>query len=136
MVSLSIILYVIRFRSSLFYADAEASIHYESIPCLVWSVFIVLLILGEPNSLTCWFSTNVFLISSGKYSFGIYLCHLPFLFGLLTFPFSPEIVFIALVSSYFLGYLFYCIVETFSVMLLDYVSKKTAISVRYTPKII
>lgn len=114
--SLGIIWYVVRYQTNLYEDMAHSMVIHESIPSLLWSILILIMNLGDPNCLTSWLSTNAFLTSAGKYSLGIYLWHVPVIYGYYSIlghheNFSTETIIAKCLSSYLTGYLFYCLVE-------------------------
>jgi peptidoglycan/LPS O-acetylase OafA/YrhL len=111
-----IIFYVFRFRTQFFYPEIEDTFSYETIPSLCWAVCIVIMVLTHPNPLTSYLSSSSFLVSSGKYSFGIYLWHLVVLDQLRNNSYvsiKSEVIDVlsTITVSYFVAYVFFCLVE-------------------------
>ena len=90
------------------------------------------MIIGHPNLITDYLSNSNIFVSSGKYSFGIYLLHflpidvLDYLDDLGLYKFKSELVkaFWTVCLSYFIGYLFFCIIENPLIKFANYLCKK------------
>jgi peptidoglycan/LPS O-acetylase OafA/YrhL len=80
---------------------------------MIWSAALLALIISSPNAVTTYLNENYWLKTSGKYSFGIYLLHFwPFvLTKVFHFKYSFQKSIIIIAACYFIGMLFYYLVE-------------------------
>jgi peptidoglycan/LPS O-acetylase OafA/YrhL len=131
----SVIFYVFRFRTQYFYIPIEDTFSYETIPSLAWGVCIVIMVLSHPNSLTNYLAASNVLVSSGKYSFGIYLWHIVVIEfyrdRVNSMTNNSEVVDVGgtIVISYFVGYLFYCVVEEPLIVFANYLCKRMELAI-------
>ncbi len=94
--------------------DKVATTHFkEPRISMIWSFALLVLIISSPNCVTTFLNENYWLKTSGKYSFGIYLHHFwPFaLTKVFDFKYSFQYTLIIVPTCYFIGMLFYYLVE-------------------------
>jgi peptidoglycan/LPS O-acetylase OafA/YrhL len=132
---LGLIFYVFRFRTPFFNPFIKEKFSFETIPSLVWSVCILLMVLSHPNAFTNYLAASNILVSSGKYSFGIYLWHtvvIEFYRGRVnSMTNNSEVLDVGgtIVISYFVGYLFYCVVEEPLIVFANYLCKRVELTI-------
>lgn len=111
--SLLVLYYGFKFTNKYFLGEISNLILFEAKSARVWAFFILLMTLGAPNFLTRRLSNNNSLKMAGKFSFGIYLWHpIVVLFGhRQKFDTILEQLTLILSLAYFVGYLFFCLIE-------------------------
>jgi peptidoglycan/LPS O-acetylase OafA/YrhL len=129
-----LIAYVFRFRTQFFYPDIEDTFAYETVPSLAWAICIVLMVLTHPNPLTSYFSSSSFLVSSGKYSFGIYLWHAVLMFfirdgGYMAIKSEVVDLLCMITLSYFIAYLFFCLIEDPLMKFANFLCKRIEVAI-------
>lgn len=91
-----------------------------------WTIVLFLMLVGTPNFFTNIFEMNV-LRTAGKYSFGIYLLH-PMCINLVRDHIKPvlkyEYFFYVLLLSFFVGFLFFHLVENIMIKLANFLCRK------------
>jgi peptidoglycan/LPS O-acetylase OafA/YrhL len=127
-----VVYYCCRYRTEYSNPSIATAFNQETIPALIWSVVIILMILGHPNFITNFFGLNRFLTSYGQYSFGAYLWHVLAVVRLREYTFLDVIymrselseAIFAVLISYCFGYLFFCVVENPLIIFANYLCKK------------
>ena len=93
---------------------------------IYWTIVLFLMLVGTPNFFTNIFEMNV-LRTAGKYSFGIYLLH-PMCINLVRDHIKPvlkyEYFFYVLLLSFFVGFLFFHLVENIMIKLANFLCRK------------
>lgn len=119
---LSVFLFILGFKHV-----NQDRVWHENTAGKIWSTFLFLMTIAEPNLLTNYFSQSNFLKSCGKYSFGMYLLHPMFIriTHLLKIVSSQmDLIIVVTFFTYLGAYLFFHLLENQLIKLANKICKR------------